>query len=60
MTISYERDNLLRKQADLIISTDSLDEEGNFEWLGTERQWNEYAKLKNQEEREERDKMMPF
>jgi len=59
MTISYERDNLLKKQIGLV-PMDSLDEEGNFEWLGTERQWNEYAKLKNQEEREERDKMMPF
>ena len=56
MTIQH---NILRKQAGLI-PTDNLDEYGNFEWLGTERQWNEYARLKNQEEREERDKMMPF
>ena len=52
MVISYGRDNLLKKQAGLV-PTDSFDEEGNFEWIGTKRQWNEYARLKNQEEREE-------
>ena len=59
MAISYKRNNLLKKQAGLV-PTDSFDEEGNFEWLGIERQWNEYARLKNQEEWKEEYKMTPF
>ena len=56
MAISYERDNLLKKQVGLV-PTDSFDEEGNFEWLGIQRQWRNYIRLK---EWEEKDKMMPF